>query len=137
MREEKYYLVEDQKVVNNEDGVTVFDVYVKEIGIDNLKRIFIESGFKETKKFNDWYVFESPSLEFDVVLKSEDDYYDLKDQIKSKEEFTNLVEMFSFSLKDSLSSVDVKVLNKIMDNFDLSIYDMEKQRHYSNALEIK
>lgn len=137
MKEKKYYLVEDKKIVKNDGGATVFDVYEKEIKIDGLRKIFHAFSFTEAKKFNDWYTFESPNLEVDIVLRSEDNYYDLKDETRSKEEFTNLVEIISFSIKKDLEGKDIKALDGIMKNCNLSVYDVENHVHYLDVSEIK
>lgn len=133
MKAKKYYLVEDNKIVTIDGGGVNFDTYKKEITINQVRKILCDNQMVEKKEFKDWFLFSSPDLEINVVVRQEDDYYDLEKRTATIEEFVTFVDIISFSFKSKPTNRSVKIINALVNKFGLSIYDVELDKHYTGS----
>lgn len=134
----KFYLVEDKKVVELKDnGILEIEPYTKIIKIDQVRETLKDYlGLAETQEFKDWYIYSNDCMEINVTLQSESNFYDVKRSIELKE-FLQIVQNIFFVIIKSLSDECLSVIDGLMKKFNLNLYNAIEKKHYTNIKELK
>lgn len=134
------FLVEgNHQVVKTKDSIHE-DNYKQKITIDFVRNLLKPYDLKMKKIFQDAYIFypRNKSFELTIWLFSEDNFYDDKEtEIKDIKVYTSLIETMDFTILKPLSEIDIELLDRIMEDFNLNIYSASTKKHYKNIEEVK
>jgi len=133
------YLVEGYHSASiSPSGCLSLEVYSQKITIDEVRVSLKPFHLEEKKTFKDIFEFNNNNIAIEVVLKSEDNFYDDKETtVTDLNYYLQLVEYIEVTLLKTLDEVDLSIIGKIIKTFDLNIYHIETMTRCQNIAEVK